>query len=135
MIPVKFKQANKTFGPPVGFEESQVMPIPVYVGTIERGAIEGAPVLVTAWLPSPAELQALINGRPIYISFMGATLPPHFPTVRFVDAISPGVNLREWTCPAPECGFKNAIQIEGASVTEKKAHCEKCDAEITIRFT
>lgn len=85
MTPVDFKESNCTFGPPPGYDESQVGPLSAFDGKIERGSMEGSRVIVTAWLPSVKEMEAILNGSPIFISFIGG-LPPHFPSTSFAEA-------------------------------------------------
>ena len=88
MTPVAFPECNTRFGPPAGVDESQVMTVMAYVGEIDRGSLEGATMVVTAWLPSPEELAELIQGKPLYLSFIGG-LPPHYPSVSFHLATHP----------------------------------------------
>jgi hypothetical protein len=77
MSPIHFPQANVEFTAPADMEESQVATIPAHRGTIERGSIEGAPVIVTAWKPTREELQTLIQGGPVFVAFICDGLPPH----------------------------------------------------------
>lgn len=88
MTPVTFPQANARFGPPSDLAESQCMTIHAYQGKVERGSVEGSPIVVTAWKPSPQELNAMIEGSPIFLSFLGG-LPPHFVTTDFQQATHP----------------------------------------------
>jgi len=88
MNPVKFPEANSTFGPPAGLEESQVQTVAAYVGQIERGSVEGMSVVVVAWQPTPAELEVLNAGGAIFLSVIGG-LPPHFLTTDFQSATHP----------------------------------------------
>lgn len=89
MIPVDFPEANVLFGPPEGLDESQCMTITAFSGKVAGGSVDGANITVTAWKPSAEELEALKNGSPIFISFIGG-LPPHFLTTVFQSAIKPG---------------------------------------------
>lgn len=85
MTPIDFNQSNKVFGPPSDMTESQVRPIPAYVGTVERGSCEGSPMVVVAWLPTPAERDAIAEGSPVFLTFLGG-LPPHVATTNFGEA-------------------------------------------------
>jgi hypothetical protein len=89
MTPVDFPEANCHPGPPKGYAESQVATISAYAGQIERGSMEGAPIIVTAWRPSPEELAMLNEGHPIFVSFISGGLPPHFLSVHFECATHP----------------------------------------------
>ena len=88
MTPVSFPEANCNFKAPPDLEESQCMTIPAYKGIIERGSVEGAPIVVVAWKPSIEELEILKRGGPIFLSMLGG-LPPHFLTTQFEEAIRP----------------------------------------------
>jgi hypothetical protein len=37
---------------------------------------DGGPMMVTAWTPTPAELEALNRGANVYIKILGTTPPP-----------------------------------------------------------
>jgi hypothetical protein len=88
MTPIEFEEANSRFAPPKGLDESQVRTVPGYCGMIERGSMEGAVVIVTAWQPSAEEREKIAGGGPIYLSFIGS-LPPHYPSTSFQEAVSP----------------------------------------------
>lgn len=88
MIPTNFPEANKQFCAPPDLDESQVMTIPAYLGAIERGSMEGAPIVVVAWRPHQADLERLAAGQPIFLSVVGG-LPPHFLTTSFEEATHP----------------------------------------------
>lgn len=36
----------------------------------------GTPAMVTAWHPTPDELEALMNGAPVYVQLLGQSHPP-----------------------------------------------------------
>lgn len=38
--------------------------------------IDGVPRMTSSWQPSPAELQALVDGAPIYVTLLGSAHPP-----------------------------------------------------------
>lgn len=88
MSPIKFEGANATFGPPEGYEAGQVAPIYGFATQVQRGSCEGAPLVVTAWQPSPAELAQLNAGNPVFLSVLGG-LPPHFLTTNLAEACNP----------------------------------------------
>lgn len=78
MNPANFEQANHVFGPPSGYDESQVQRIPAYVGQIVNPAssVDGQAIVVVAWKPSDAEIRQLIEGAPVYLCCFGG-IPPH----------------------------------------------------------
>ena len=88
MNPTNFPEANTRFGAPPDLSESQCLTIKAYVGVITGGSLDGCQVVVTAWLPTPAELEALNRGNPLFLSFIGS-LPPHYPCVTFHGATHP----------------------------------------------
>lgn len=85
MTPIDFNESNKVFGPPPDMTESQVQRIPAYVGKVPKGSCEGAPMVVVAWIPTPAEREALAEGSPVFLTFLGG-LPPHVVTTNFAEA-------------------------------------------------
>lgn len=89
MTPVEFPEANVRFGPPPDLTDSQCLTIFAYRGEVERGSIEGAPVVVTAWKPSPEEIDRILMGEPIYLTFIGGGLPPHYLCTDFHTATHP----------------------------------------------
>ena len=72
MIPVRFAQANIEMQPPPG-EEENVHTLWCWRGTYG----DGTPGFVSAWRPTPEELVRLNLGEPIFLSILGASLPPH----------------------------------------------------------
>lgn len=88
MIPVDFPEANTNFKAPASLEESQVAPVRGYHGIVERGSVEGLPVVVVAWQPDAEDLTALNQGKPIFLSTLGF-LPPHFLSTSFEEAKQP----------------------------------------------
>ena len=87
MNPVAFQEANTTFGPPVGMDESQVAPIPAFVGVIAGGNLDGALLTVVAWKPTEEELKELNAGGSAFLSTING-LPPHYITTSFLDAVN-----------------------------------------------
>ena len=69
MNPVQFPQANDSFGAPSGMEE-EVAALPVF-----KGIINGMPGNMSAWKPSPEELEALNNGGLVYLTIYGVGHP------------------------------------------------------------
>jgi len=88
MTPVEFPEANARFHAPADLAESQCLTISAYHGVVRGGSVDGSPLVVTCWQPTPEELARLNAGGPIYLSFIGG-LPPHFVTVSFEEATHP----------------------------------------------
>jgi hypothetical protein len=82
MTPIRFPQANCTFGPPDDMDESQVMTIPAFKGTMKGGNLDGSHFVTVAWKPSEEEIEKLQKGEAVYLTMMGG-LSPHFLTVGF----------------------------------------------------
>ncbi len=82
MIAITFKEANAIFKPPPGVDESQCASMPVCKAKLEGGNMDGATIIVAAWLPSPQDIQNLIAGNPVYIGFC-ESMPPHFLDTKF----------------------------------------------------
>lgn len=76
MHPTHFPEANTTFGPPPDMDESQVARIPARLETIRGGNLDGQPVVVVAWQPSPEDRARIAEGAPIYLMMCGG-LSPH----------------------------------------------------------
>lgn len=87
MIPADFPEANAHFGPPPSLTEGQCANIVVYAGEINRGSLEGSPIVVTAWKPLPHELLMLNDGHPVFLTVIGG-LPPHMLSTDFKTATS-----------------------------------------------
>ena len=81
MMPADFPQANAKFRCPNGMDESQVITIPGFVGKLDGGNLDGADVVIVAWIPSKEELEDLNNGGAIFLQVLGG-LPPHSLTTR-----------------------------------------------------
>lgn len=37
---------------------------------------DGTPAMMTSWQPTPKEIEALVNGAPIYLTLLGSAHPP-----------------------------------------------------------
>lgn len=88
MTPIRFAEANKWFGPPPSLEESQCKVIHAYVGTVDRGSVEGLDMIITAWQPSEADLARLNAGGAVYLTCLNI-LPGHMLTTSFEEASKP----------------------------------------------
>lgn len=88
MTPFKFSECNTLFGPPKGFEESQIGKIYACRGKSREGNLDGADFTVVAWQPSEEELARIKEGGPIFLTILWDTLPPHFLSASFEDAVN-----------------------------------------------
>lgn len=88
MIPVSFPEANSKFGPPPELDASQCLTIHAWVGPVKGGSLDGATAVVTAWKPSPQDIERMQGGAPIFLACLGG-LPPHFLCTDFEEAKNP----------------------------------------------
>lgn len=88
MTPITFPEANASFKAPADLHENQVATIMAYCGPIPGGSMDGEKMVVVAWKPDAAELEALKAGAPVFLTTLGG-LPPHFLTVDFHNATNP----------------------------------------------
>lgn len=122
MIPAQFPEANTKFTAPGGMDESQVMTLPAYLSPIAGGNLDGACVCVAAWRPTPEEIQKMIDGEPIFLSFLGG-MPPHFPTMEFGIAANPGRPVMGYDCP--ECSKRTYIAYDHSALSVRVT-CRSC---------
>ncbi len=80
---VTFPQANIVFRKPEGWDESQCSDVAAFQGQIGEGTLDGMEVVIVAWQPTPAEIQEIVNGHPIYLMVCGSGLPPHSLMTKF----------------------------------------------------
>jgi hypothetical protein len=102
MTPIKFPNANSTFGPPGDMTKEQVEIVPAYMGVVRGGNCDGAPVTVTAWQPDAEDIRRIVAGQPIYFSVMLNGLPPHMISTEFAAAAHPGSVYVQLNCPRCE---------------------------------
>lgn len=87
MKAVNFPESNTVYKRPPDLEESQCFDIPAFHGIIEGGTLDGARIVVTAWQPTPEEIEQIVKGAPVFLSSIGG-LPPHFLTTTFQNAVN-----------------------------------------------
>jgi len=85
MKPANFPESNCVFGAPSDLDESQVLSIPAFTGTVIGGNLDGSRLVVVAWLPTPEEIEQLKTGAPVYLTMIGG-LAPHFLSTTFQQA-------------------------------------------------
>lgn len=83
MDPIHFPQANFTYGPPAGMDESHCKSVPAHVGVVEGGPFDGEKVVIVAWKPDTKDLEHLQAGQPVYLVMYGG-LMPHMLTTELV---------------------------------------------------
>lgn len=88
MTSTDFPESNKKFCAPADMDSNQVETIHAHVTEIKRGSCDGVPIVVTAWQPSQQEIQEIMHGAPVFLTCLGS-LPPHFLTTRFEQAVNP----------------------------------------------
>lgn len=69
----RIEGATRTLGAPHDWDEATSGKC--YGLPVRDVVIDGAPYMVSAWEPSPAELQALINGESIHLFIRGTVHP------------------------------------------------------------
>lgn len=101
MNPTTPPKSNSVFhAPQDGYlDHTQVMSIHAFKGEIAPGFsmatlegevppgsnLDGARFVVTAWKPTPEDLETLVNGGLVYLSCL-SVLPPHFLTTNWETA-------------------------------------------------
>lgn len=99
MIPVRPPVSNAVFTAPADMDYTQVFSIHAFKSAVKAGFtqdvlagevppgsnLDGSPFVVTAWKPTPEELEELNRGACVYLSCL-AGLPPHFLTTNWSDA-------------------------------------------------
>jgi hypothetical protein len=76
MIPKRIAGATRYLGAPKGWEPEAdgdcshlaIVDVPSTNG--------GSPVMISAWEPTPKELEALVAGAPVYLQVVGSAHPP-----------------------------------------------------------
>lgn len=76
MIPLSPPGTTRRIGKSQGYQGLSVS---------DRLMPDGAPVMLTMWEPTPAELAALNRGRPVNLWILGAAHPPVIVNVGEVD--------------------------------------------------
>lgn len=72
MLPTDFPQANFTFSKPQGVKDEDCSDLRVFKGH----DTEGVPVIISQWQPSKEDIEAINQGKPIYLQIMGYGMPP-----------------------------------------------------------
>jgi len=72
MLPTTFDESNFTFTKPVDMTDEECSSLPVWKGK-DQG---GFPIIISAWKPSLEDLNAINEGKPIYLCITGNGMPP-----------------------------------------------------------
>jgi hypothetical protein len=75
MIPRRIAGATRYLGAPKGWEpdgNGDCAHLAIQDATLDGGA----PIMVSAWEPTPAELKAMQEGAPVYLQIIGTDHPP-----------------------------------------------------------
>lgn len=72
MTPFKFPGSNKVFTKPEGWTDDQCSDLHTYVGKDD----DGVPYILSAWMPSEADKEAVAAGRPVMLKITGTGMPP-----------------------------------------------------------
>ena len=74
MIPGRIMGSTRTLGEPPGWDEARDGPVS---GLPIRDEMNGGcPAMVSAWLPTPEEIAAIVAGAPVYLRVLGQGHPP-----------------------------------------------------------
>lgn len=125
MIPDKIKDANAMFGAPKEWndEKTGVHCQTLHVKTGEDA--NGNHVIVSAWIPSPEEIEAIKNGHAVILIVYGYGHP----------AVTLGVSSENYQTPrhlvmnCPRCGIQHIDQNEWATKQHKTHQCQACGFE------
>ena len=71
MRPIHFPEANTTFHKPATMSDEQCLPVSAYAAHAPDGNL----FVMTCWMPSYEDLQALNAGRPLLLQIFGG-MPP-----------------------------------------------------------
>ena len=76
MLPVDFQQANFTFKKPDTMTDEDCGELRVFKGHFQGSDGQKYPCIISKWQPSKEDIDAIVNGAPIYLSITGHALPP-----------------------------------------------------------
>jgi hypothetical protein len=85
MKPSPFPGTNAIFGPPPGYDRSQIATVPALMMDISGGSMDGSMSITVAWKPDEADLKRLNQGGLIYLCVVGG-LVPHFLTTSLEES-------------------------------------------------
>lgn len=71
MRPGAIRGATRVLGKPANMTDEQCAPLHIH-----DTVIDGYPYMVSAWIPTPAEVQLIMSGQPIFLYIGGQQHPP-----------------------------------------------------------
>jgi hypothetical protein len=72
MMPIDFKEANKTFTKPATMSDEECIEIRAYVDVDDFGY----DFILTCWQPSKEDIEDINAGSPVYLKVSGKGMPP-----------------------------------------------------------
>lgn len=75
MLPGRIEGATRYLGAPADWKPDQDGPC-LHLAIRDISAESGANVMVSAWMPTPAEVEAIKRGAPVYLYVWGTGHPP-----------------------------------------------------------
>lgn len=72
MLPADFPEANFTYTKPEGMTDEECMDLRVFKGSYS----DGTPAIISVWRPSKEDIDAINEGKPIYLSITSHIMPP-----------------------------------------------------------
>lgn len=72
MLPITFPQQNKVYSKPSSMNDEQCFSLPVFRGKDKNGF----PVIISKWMPSKEDIEAINRGEGIYLQIVSNELPP-----------------------------------------------------------
>lgn len=75
MIPKRIEGATRYLGAPADWRPDSDGDCS-HLAILDTEMPGGMPVMISAWEPTPAELAALNEGRPVYLQICGSAHPP-----------------------------------------------------------
>lgn len=72
MHPINFEGANINLAKPNDMTDEQCQPLPAEKNVDNHGF----PYFLTAWMPNKEDVEALMEGKPLWLKVIGTTHPP-----------------------------------------------------------
>lgn len=76
MIIGRIQGATRVLGKPIDWDQEHPDTSCGSLPILDVGPEHGGPFMVSAWFPSPEEVERLRAGQPIYLSVYGSVHPP-----------------------------------------------------------
>lgn len=75
MIPKRIHGATRYLGAPADWKPDQDGDCS-HLAIVDAQLPGGMPVMISAWEPTPAEIQRIVEGKPVYLQIVGTGHPP-----------------------------------------------------------